>query len=226
MAITATHCAILRSLPVPRGATILEIGQANWYGDISPEEAGLGAGGDLFDAARRFYDDWCSPSRIVSVDQQGRDSIRDDLNLPLSHSELFDVVVNHGTAEHVFNIGQVFKTIHDSCDIDGWMIHDAPLHGWIDHGFYCLQPTLFYDLAIANCYEVARVVMHESKSRQIVRINSRDHVSELYRDGKLPNNATLLVAFRKRIDQPFRVPTQAYYAGMLSEEAAAAWKAR
>ena len=119
----------------------------------------------------------------------------------------------------------MFKTIHDHCDVNGWMIHDAPFHGWIDHGFYCLQPTLFYDLAMANCYEVALVAIHETKSRGIVRLNGRDHVTQLAKAGQLPMNAMLFVVYRKRVDRPFVLPTQGYYAKTLSSQGNEAWEA-
>lgn len=37
------------------------------------------------------------------------------------------------------------------------MIHGMPFHGWIDHGFYCFQPTFYWDLAAANRYEPLKV---------------------------------------------------------------------
>ena len=104
------------------------------------------------------------------------------------------------------------------------MIHDAPFVGWVDHGFYCLQPTLFSDLAMANCYEVAMVAIHETKSRQIIRVESRDQIGELAQAGSIPNNSMLFIVFRKRFEQEFRVPMQGYYAGSLSGAGRKAWE--
>lgn len=222
MAITATQYELLKSLPVERGSTLLEIGEANWYGDretdfpCQPTDS-------LFDIAKDFYRAWFDPSHNVAIDWNGSPSaLRLDLNGEVNLGQRFDVVINHGTAEHIFNIGQVFKTIHDHCDSDGWMIHDSPFTGWIEHGFYCLQPTLFYDLAHANCYEIAKVAIHESKSRYIRVVESRDDI----RAECVPNNSMLFVAYRKRFDTEFRVPWQGYYAGSLSESKAKEWERR
>lgn len=133
-------------------------------------------------------------------------------------------MINHGTAEHIFNIAQVFETIHYCCDDGGLMIHDSPFTGWIDHGFYCLQPTLFYDLAHANCYEVARVAIHSLGNPQIIEVNGRDHIAELAKWEQIPANAQLFVALRKYGEQPFRVPMQGYYARTLSEAGNRAWE--
>lgn len=223
MSITAPHYRFLNSLKrsLPSASSLLEIGEANWYGDVTPDFEC--ASDNLFAITKAFYASLFSPSRIVSVDRNGTpDALRHDLNYALPTNELFDVVINHGTAEHVFNIAQVFQTIHDHCETGGLMIHDAPFNGWIDHGFYCLNPTLFYDLAAANNYEVLRVAIGAIGADEDITLTSRDHVHRLA--GKIPVNALLLVALRKIIDLPFRVPMQGYYAQTISEEAQAAWR--
>ena len=223
MAITATHHDLCRSLNVRRGSTLLEIGEANWYGDIDPQSVGLARRENLFDVAKEFYQRWFSPSEIVSVDKNGGEhAVRLDLNHALHLQKRFGVVINHGTAEHVFNVAQVFRTMHDHCDVDGWMIHDAPFTGWIDHGFYCLHPTLFYDLASANRYEVACVAIHEIRSRVICKLESRDHVSAIA--DSIPRNSMLFAAFRKRVDVVFEIPYQGYYARTISTASARAWE--
>lgn len=248
MAITAPHYRLFKSLKplLPQGGTLLEIGEANWYGDVDPLEM-LGwaddsasetikhsaSTGNLFSIAKAFYAALFRPSFVASIDLNGTErAIRHDLNLPLEswtisrhevHSGKFDLVINHGTAEHVFNIAQVFKTMHDHCETGGLMMHDAPFHGWIDHGFYCLQPTLFYDLAAANNYEIVRVVIGEIGGESIP-VESREHVHELATAGKIPKNALLLVVFRKIVDAPFRIPAQGYYANSLSPTSNKAWK--
>lgn len=223
MAITATHHDLFRRLPISRGSSLLEIGEANWYGDLDPQSVGLTRRESLFDVAKEFYESWISPGWIVSVDMNGTENaLRHDLNSPFDLGERFGVVINHGTAEHVFNIGQVFRTIHNHCEVDGWMIHDAPFTGWINHGFYCLHPTLFYDIAAANCYEVVLVAIHEAKSLAIVRMDSRDHVLRVAEH--IPNNSLLFAAFRKRVDQPFAVPMQCHYTHGASVAARKAWE--
>lgn len=212
MAITATHYKLLSSLPIQRGSSLLEIGEANWYGDIDPQSVGLKRHPSDFDTAKELYQQLFAPTRLVAVDKTGTPvARRDDLNLPLDLGEQFDVVINHGTSEHIFNIAQVFASIHDACELDGWMIHDAPFTGWIDHGFYCLQPTLFYDLARVNCYEIAKVAIHDFRSQQIIEVRSQEHVRALAESGSIPNNSMLFVAFRKRYAVRFGTPVQGYY---------------
>lgn len=220
MAISRTHYELFRSLPLPRGGTLLEIGEANWYGDLDPRSVGL-LQTNQHDLAKEFYAQTFAPEKTVAIDMNGtKAALRYDLNRPVPIDEQFDVVINHGTAEHVFNIGQVFQTMHDRCHLGGLTIHDAPFTGWVDHGFYTLQPTLFYDLAHANCYEIVLVAVHDCVSGSIVRLESRDDVHRR----ELPPNAMLFVVFKKRFDLPFKVPMQGYYGGGLSLDGVQAWE--
>jgi hypothetical protein len=248
MAISAPHYRLFKSLSpiLPHGGTLLEIGEANWYGDVDPQmlyvdcsqyhptgqesSSDLPAvikSGNLFAIAKAFYAATFAPSKIVSVDLGGLpNALRQDLNAPLDlGGEQFDLVINHGTAEHIFNIAQVFRTMHDHCIDGGLMIHDAPFTGWIDHGFYTLQPTLFYDVAAANNYEIALVAVTHIDLNLTIRLESREHLIELRRDGKIPaDGAMLFVVFRKLCDAPFRIPMQGYYARSLSKSGNKAWE--
>lgn len=225
MAITGTACHIFREIApmLPRGGSLLEIGEANWYGEVEPDFPCRDKS-NWFAIVKDFYADLFAPSRVVSVDINGSpDALRHDLNAPLPLDEQFDLVINHGTAEHVLNIGQVFKSMHDMTIAGGLMIHDAPFTGWIDHGFYTLQPTLFYDLAAANGYEVCRVYITEIRGDYVQRVESRDSIPKLAEEGKIPMNAALFVVLRKLFDQPFRLPFQGYYAQTLSPAGQRAW---
>jgi hypothetical protein len=220
MAITATSYELLKSLPIARGSSLLEIGEANWYGDLDPTSCGLPKG-DGFETAKAFYRQWFAPAKLAAIDAHGTPAaLKLDLNATIALGERYDVVFNNGTAEHIFNIANVFSVMHEHCNADGWIIHDAPFTGWIDHGFYNLQPTLFYDLASANGYEIHKVAIHEMRSRQIIEIHGRDHIAAL----TPPKNAMLFVAYRKRSETGFLCPVQGYYANQLSAEGVRAWE--
>ena len=77
-----------------------------------------------------------------------------DCNEPFVLPERFDVVTNFGTAEHVFNIGTMFRSVHDALKPGGVAIHILPAFGDINHGFYNIHPTVYLDLAAANGYAV------------------------------------------------------------------------
>jgi SAM-dependent methyltransferase len=80
-----------------------------------------------------------------------------DCNEPFKLPERFDVVTNFGTAEHVFNIGAMFQSVHDALKPGGVALHVLPAFGDVNHGFYNIHPTTYLDLAAANNYSIDEI---------------------------------------------------------------------
>lgn len=239
MAISYTHWHILKELKsrgvLPQGGRLLELGEANFYGDMDRQEVFDVAGEacdstDSFAVAKLIYEAMFAPVLMdaVDLDPTRPNARKEDLNQELYGGPLcrgiWDVVINNGTLEHVFHIAQGFKTMHDHCKTGGIMIHESPCTGWLDHGFYCLQPTLFWDVAAANNYKLEFVGVEHLASRTWFEVESREHLLELKRRDQLPDNAMLFVVMRKQDAETFKIPMQGVYAGTVSEQAQAAWK--
>ena len=79
-----------------------------------------------------------------------------DLNdpVPVAYFEQFDSIYDGGTCEHVFNIPTCLRSIIYMLKIGGRILHDAGVSGTIDHGFYALQPTLFYDYYLTQGFQI------------------------------------------------------------------------
>lgn len=229
MAISAVHYQLLKELDPPQGGSLLQLGEPEWYGDMSPADVpGYREGMSGHEIAAQVYRNFCfcGPSRVVSIDLHGTDAaLQIDLNEPIwLEGGQFDIIVNHGTAEHIFNIGQVFRTMHDWCKVGGLMLHEAPFTGWVDHGFYNLQPTLFYDVAAANGYEIESCAVAHLQTRLIWRIASQANLVELVKAGGVLNNSVLFVAMRKTNSEAFRVPMQGVYSDGATQDQIRAWK--
>lgn len=252
MAIGATYYMLFREMfqsgLLPQGGALLEIGEANWYGDMHPFEmiadiqkfvadpvrqqaliARIQAAvstPDTFEVVKVFYELYLAPRVMEAVDFGGtKHAMRLDLNVPLVLDRKYDLIVNHGTAEHIFNIAQVFRSTHEYTVPGGLMIHESPLTGWVDHGFYNLQPTLFFDLAAQNEYVICGMFVEEIVSRTVLQIHNREDVYRMAQEKQIPDNSLLFTILRKTSDNPFRLPIQGYYARSLSEQGMAAWSA-
>jgi hypothetical protein len=228
---------------------VLELGEAEWYGDVPPDELH-----DLIDAvvpetnrrdalharlddvlasksptrgwdlAKVFYSALLDYSEILSIDFHGTPAAkRLDLNQPLELEGRFDLVIDGGTAEHVFNVYQFFKTCHQLTRPGGLMLHTNPFRGWLDHGFYNFNPTFYWDLAAANNYDVLMMVYAELVPTRMVQLSSREQIVDMARAGELGANANLYAVYRKDGDPPFTVPAQGFYAGALSDKLVRAW---
>lgn len=256
MAITAVEYTIFKELKssglLPARPTLLELGEANWYGDIQLNQLSDDICNILDDhavqiklleeliatvraqqpdmpwqIAKIFYRIFLNYRDTVAIDFGGTEqALKLDLNQPVSLGRKFDVVFNGGTGEHVFNVWQFFKTVHDHTAENGLMIHGAPFTGWIDHGFFNFNPTLYWDLAAANQYKIHLFAYTELEPVKFIKIQQREQIIEMVRSGQIGLNSNLYVIFGKPSGQrAFMTPQQGYYANTVSECVKDAWLA-
>jgi SAM-dependent methyltransferase len=247
MAITGGDRLLWRRLrqlgAIPRRPAVLELGRANWYGDVRQEEAeedfalfaegGFAAPAEDLDAWRSadwYYDLMLRRPTRVAIDLDpaavARGALAHDLNRPLPPelAGMFDLVVNTGTAEHVFDLRRVWESCHDAAKAGGLMVHALPAGGWFDHGFVCYQPTLVADVAAENGYEVLAWFVHQIRTRRAREVASPADVAAL-RDGAGGHDTMMHVALRKGAALPFRVPMQGVYSERGTDEQRRAWLA-
>jgi len=80
-----------------------------------------------------------------------------DLNLevPDHFHNKYDVIIDSGTVEHIFNLPQVLRNIHLMLKPNGRVIFMAtPTNNYVDHGYYMFSPVLLYEYYLANRYEI------------------------------------------------------------------------
>ncbi len=75
-----------------------------------------------------------------------------DLNLPVREelADRFDVVYDGGSFEHIFHLPNALKNLVCMTKVGGTIIHHTPTHNFVDHGFYSISPTFYYDYYEAN----------------------------------------------------------------------------
>jgi hypothetical protein len=84
-----------------------------------------------------------------------------DLNLPVpaEMKERFDVVIDGGTLEHVFNFPVAIANCMEMVKTGGHLILFTPVNNYMGHGFYQFSPELFYRvLSPENGFEVKRMI--------------------------------------------------------------------
>jgi len=86
-----------------------------------------------------------------------------DLNQPLPPElrERFDLVLDGGTLEHVFNFPLALKNCMEMLRPGGRFISHTCANNWCGHGFYQFSPELFYRAFSAeNGFMMERMVIH------------------------------------------------------------------
>ena len=65
----------------------------------------------------------------------------------------FDLVIDPGTLEHCFNIGQALFNAANAVKAGGYIFHISPMT-MLNHGFYNLCPTLYHDFYAQNHWRI------------------------------------------------------------------------
>lgn len=89
-----------------------------------------------------------------------------DPNLPAHLCERFDVIIDHGTIEHVFHIPNALQNLFRMLKTGGRLIHSSPTSNLVDHGFYMFSPTFFHDFYTTNRWEIDSIYVVSMTPRQ------------------------------------------------------------
>ena len=160
-------------------------------------------------------------SRSVRIDQSAYEAAEEHLNLnaeetPAALCDAFDVVLDSGTIEHVFNIGQAMSHCLKMTRPGGRIIHLTPTSNAVNHGFYSVSPTLYADFYTAAGCTVEKLWLcqmprHFERGTWRVydcRQSDRNWLPLGRLDGSIWFTFTVI---RKGIAAEPAVPTQAYY---------------
>lgn len=138
-----------------------------------------------------------------------------DLNKPVPKDlrEKFDIVIDGGTTEHVFHIGQSLDNCHAMLKPGGIMMSFVSATGWFGHGFFQTGPDVPWRYwHHARGYEMLEVSLINRKApRNIITIDDptgKPRGGELFVDG--PH--MIFYACRKPHNPPpYRLPVQGHY---------------
>lgn len=92
---------------------------------------------------------------VIDITRARGDEILLDLNHPAPADMLarYDLVLDTGTLEHCFNIGQALMNVAGMVRAGGFILQATPLN-MFNHGFYNACPTLFHDFYGSNGFEM------------------------------------------------------------------------
>jgi len=138
-----------------------------------------------------------------------------DPSVPVHLLNSFDLVLDAGTLEHVFDIPCALRNLCKMTREGGRIIHISPVSNCVDHGFYSFSPTLFADFYEVNGFEVRRMLIARFISDPISEnweMQDYDPVA-WGRIGALQTGAYFLLAcvMRNETSTWDKVPQQSYY---------------
>lgn len=155
--------------------------------------------------------------KLVNIDLHSIDIVADrgcerivDLNDPLPDDMRlsYDIVVDGGTTEHCFNIGQAMKNVAEMAKVGGYIIQANGLNNY-NHGFFGVNPTCYYDFYTQNDFEL-RFFM--GFSRRVSPIYPEMFkVPTVQSFHSIPELSGVLVVAKRMNDQPIKWPMQSKY---------------
>jgi SAM-dependent methyltransferase len=156
------------------------------------------------------------------TDFEGADIVydlnRDDL--PNELCGQFDVVIDHGTLEHVFHLPNALNNIFRLLKCGGRAITSSPSGNFFDHGFYMFQPTLFLDYYSTNLWQINNIWIaqftpeQETEPAFFARYEPGMFAPVSY--GKMDNKlySTICVATKNEKSTGLLIPQQGIYSRM------------
>jgi hypothetical protein len=141
-----------------------------------------------------------SPSRGIEVPL--------DLNepLPAGFVARYDLVIDTGTLEHCFNVGQAFKNVAQAVAVNGVICQASPLNRY-NHGFWNFCPTAYHDYYHDNGFQILYL---KGWSGGVLDEAIEFDVNPVGRFGA-PANSALLCVCQKIEQRVHKWPTQWKY---------------
>jgi hypothetical protein len=170
---------------------------------------------------RIFFDHLGLESMALDVSDYEDAEIVHDLNVPIG-DELrgrFGLVIDGGTLEHVFDIRTAFANVAELAAPGGRVIHMTPCNNYVNHGFWQVSPTSFFDFYEANGFVDLKATMivqprdiPSDRAWATFPYNALDHggVNSFFssRDDQL---SCMFSAVKTSASTSDRVPTQSFF---------------
>jgi hypothetical protein len=123
-----------------------------------------------------------------------------DLNHPHDLGS-YDLVIDPGTIEHCFNIGQAIINAANAVKVFGRIFHIPPMT-MLNHGFYNICPTLLHDFYTQNGWDVEYMAAFARSGR--VEINRTERFMG-------DSEASLYCIAQRKTDKQLIYPVQTKY---------------
>jgi len=125
-----------------------------------------------------------------------------DLNKPSSVAGSFDLVLDHGTIEHCFNVAEAARNLAGAVAGGGFIVQHLPMNMY-NHGFYNFSPTFFVDFYEQNGFDILHM--------EGVAGDRVFDVPPVMRFRNVPENSLITIVARRVVVQAITFPIQRVY---------------
>lgn len=175
-----------------------------------------------------FLRDFLGSTSISVLDAsvyEGADTIH-DMNSPVPkawHGQ-YDVVIDGGSLEHIFNVPVAFANLANMLKVGGTIFINTPANNLMGHGFYQFSPELMFRVfSEANGFAIQDVLLYEAgypsveltKKNTVYKVIDPDSVRQ--RVGLMNKKAVMMMVEAKKVraaDMFATPPLQSDYVAM------------
>lgn len=164
-------------------------------------------------SARHFYQ-MLGAENYACIDlNKDFGAIPHDLNAPFSdpaHVGKYDLVTDHGSCEHAFNIAEAYRTLHRLCKVNGLILAVQQVYG--GNGYYNFDQSFFEGIAAANGYKIvfASFVLTPPNSKEQFHVPIASAMLDVVDWGKV-DYLGMAYVLQKQKDSEFQFPYQGEY---------------
>lgn len=130
-----------------------------------------------------------------------------DLNEPWQWERRYDLVINPGTLEHCFNVGQAWSNAWHVVAVGGYALIVAPV-SLLNHGFWNVNPVSVFEWCGTNG---GRVVAFTLSRNGAAGVEVKAIPNGASGRGYVPEETVMYALCIKESDVAFRWPTQGAY---------------
>jgi len=123
-----------------------------------------------------------------------------DLNYPVDLGK-YDLVIDPGTLEHCWNVGQAWLNSANAVCDGGYIYHNNPVT-MLNHGFWNFSPTVYHDFYTQNGFDCEMYLESDGELFQATGFVKRF---------KLDSESQSQVLAKRINYQPIKFPTQTKY---------------
>ena len=162
--------------------------------------------------------------QIDSIDNSAYEdaTVIHDMNVPIPDKlkERYDVVIDGGALEHIFNFPVAIKNAMEMVKEGGHLFIVTCANNLCGHGFYQFSPELFYRvLSPENGFEVQRMVLYQGNDSQLYQVVDPAQVRQRVELVNRKNTVLMIQAKRIRVAKIFEnSPQQSDYVATWTED--------
>lgn len=115
---------------------------------------------------------WTTKTDTLDLSDYEGANLLYDLNERIHLGSTYDLIIDGGTLEHVFNVPIALENISSFLKVGGRVIHFVPANGYMGHGFYQFSPEFFASVySEENGFPSSKIFLYNwKKKRKLYRV--------------------------------------------------------